>query len=223
MGDSLPEINASLVEAAGGRSRSLQPTYTVPDRDDREAESRLRHAGAWPGRVRIAVHPGGTYPTQRWPLERFAEAARALASRRDGQVVVLCGPGEQAQATLLGELLGDVAVVATPGSVGDLAAALGRCDLLLANNSGPLHLAAAIGLPTVSTMGPTDPVRFWPWGRSQSVLRRDDLPCSPCTRGRCRSHECLRKIAAEEMVRAAESLLERTADGVPGVVRRAGA
>ena len=83
---------------------------------------------------------------------------------------------------------------------------VGACDLFIGNNSGPLHVAGALGVPTVSVMGPSDPLRFSPRGFADRVLRRE-LPCSPCRRARCWHHTCLRSIEADEVCEQAEAAL----------------
>jgi ADP-heptose:LPS heptosyltransferase len=85
---------------------------------------------------------------------------------------------------------------------------LSRCQLLICNNSGPLHIASGLGVPTVSTMGPTVPQLWRPLGKDHIVIRKG-LACSPCSKGVCRSHECLESISVAEMEKAVESLLER--------------
>lgn len=205
---SFAEGHALLVAAAGGSPSNRRPSIIPPAEEAREAEVMLRTMGAPPGAPRIAVHPGGSFKTQRWPASRFAAAARGIMSRRGGKAVVLAGPGEEDLAReIKRELHGDCLVL-PPGDVGTLAAVLSRCDLLIANNSGPLHLAGALRVPTVSLMGPTDPVRFWPQGIHQVVLRKADLPCSPCSRGRCAPHECLLSFGPEEVTERALDLLD---------------
>jgi ADP-heptose:LPS heptosyltransferase len=201
------EENSSLVESLGGRRSTLPPSLPVPAPERDIAEAHLLRAGAIPGELRIAVHPGGYYPSQRYPLERFARAAAILAERHGGRVVVLGGPADRELSRALYRASGSSAVQVPTGNVMHLASVLHNCDLLLANNSGPVHLAGAVGLPTVSVMGPTDPVRFTPGGPLNRVLRRNDLPCSPCSRGECGSHECLLGISEDSLVRAAETMI----------------
>jgi len=205
---SLSELNGLVVEAAGGIASAASPSVTLDARARSAAEALLRQLGAPSGWPRIAVHPGGHYPTQRWPVERFADVAVALAVRHKGRVVILSGPGEEELVRSLYRYGSEHAVIVPALDVASLAAVMGCCDVLLANNSGPLHLAAAIGLPTVSVMGPTDPVRFWPMGREQTVIRLQGLACSPCTRGRCGPHDCLRGIGVSEVLEAAQDLLD---------------
>ncbi len=218
---SLPALNSLLVTEAVGRSGDALPVLELAPEEHRTAECMLRSQGAPAEGFRIAVHAGGCYPSQRWPLRHFAAAASTVAARHDGIVVVLAGPGDEDEADLLRGLLPPGAIVVPPGSLRLLAAVMSACDLLLANNSGPLHLAGAVGVPSVSVMGPTDPVRFWPQGRDQAVLRRASLPCSPCSRGRCAPHDCLVGIPPGEVVDAAEALIDRLrSSGKIGADRR---
>jgi ADP-heptose:LPS heptosyltransferase len=90
-------------------------------------------------------------------------------------------------------------------SIPNLAAILSRVDCLICNNSGALHLAAAVGTPTISTMGPTVAQRWWPRGEENIVIRKE-LPCIGCNSGVCRigTHQCMRDITVEEMLAAVE-------------------
>jgi ADP-heptose:LPS heptosyltransferase len=204
----MSDLGGLLVEAAGGNAPHAAPQVNVTAEAGREAEDLLRQLGVSPDWLRIAVHPGGHYPTQRWPVDRFADVAVALAASKHGKIVILGGPGEDELVKALCHYAAEHAVIIPPVDVASLAAVMSRCDLLLANNSGPLHLAGAVGLATVSVMGPSDPVRFHPMGRVQAVIRRENLPCSPCTRGRCGPHDCLRGIGASEVLQAAQEILD---------------
>ena len=99
-------------------------------------------------------------------------------------------------------------VTAVFPSMKDLAYLLSTCDLLICNNSGPLHLAAALGVPTVSMMGPTDPVLWRPNGDNQIVVRKD-AGCGPCSLGRCGTRRCMDLITVEEVFDKVRGLLER--------------
>jgi ADP-heptose:LPS heptosyltransferase len=204
----LTEANGLVVEAAGGNASTAAPYLEIDSDAGIEAEGLLRQLGSPSGWPRIAVHPGGYYPSQRWPIDRFADVAVALAARKRGKIVILGGPGDDELVRALHRFGADHSVIVPTVDVLSLAAVLSRCDILIANNSGPLHLAGAVGLPTVSIMGPTDPVMFWPMGVEQTVLRRRDVACSPCTRGKCGPHDCLEGISVSEVLDAAHELLD---------------
>ncbi len=98
-------------------------------------------------------------------------------------------------------------VLAVGLTLDKLAGLIAVLRIMAANNSGPLHIAAALGVSTVSTMGPTAPEFWQPQGKNHVVIRRD-LPCSPCDRAFCRGHECLESISVEEMEQAVKVLLK---------------
>jgi lipopolysaccharide heptosyltransferase II len=170
-------------------------------------------AGRW-----IALQPGARWLNKRWPVEHFSALVRMLADRfKDVRFVVL---GSQADREL-GEHIRD----AVPGRCLDLT---GRttlpemvewtrlCELMVTNDTGPMHVAAALDKPVVALFGPTEPRRTGPYGQSDRVLRHD-LPCVPCMKDSCRYHqpfECLRGIQPDRVASRVTQILEnRTARG----------
>ena len=189
---------------------ALGPLAAEPDRALPElcispsAAQRVRDLlGGDPAHL-VGIHPGGFYPTQRWRPERFGELARALSERFGVAPLFLGGPGDPRIA------------LSTPGardlsgrlSVAETAAAISMCGLLVCNNSGPLHVATALRIRTVSTMGPTVAARWWPVGERNVVIRKD-IPCIGCNRGACPlgTHECMESISVPEMAEACAGLL----------------
>ncbi len=165
----------------------------------------------------VGLFPGAEWgASKRWPMERFAELAGELRRRRPAlRTIVLAGPKEVWLAVRVHEESGKIHPVIGPDlDLADLAAVLAHLDLLVTNDSGPMHLAAALGVPTVALFGPTDPRRTAPAGDGHTVLYRD-LWCSPCFRRRCPllHHRCLRSFSATEVATAAETVLDRVRDG----------
>jgi ADP-heptose:LPS heptosyltransferase len=158
--------------------------------------------------LKIAVIPGAYYPSQRWPIERFGELIKKICEKFQARVIIFTDKNEDKRGQIFGSL-DPARVEVLPGlDLRQFMAYLSQCDLLICNNTGPLHIASGLGVPTVSTMGPTVPQLWWPLGKNHIVIRKD-LVCSPCSRGVCRSHECLESISVVEMEKAVESLLER--------------
>ncbi len=162
------------------------------------------------GDLLIGIHPGGYYPTQKWPAERFAQVGKALMEKFGAKIVLIGGPGEEKWIGQVKTVMKNNCSIFLNQPVKNLLALIQSCQLLLCNNSGPLHLAVALGTPTVSTMGPTLPEKWGPYEEGHIVLRKD-LACMPCNDASCRlkTHDCLRLITAEEMLRAAEKLLSK--------------
>jgi ADP-heptose:LPS heptosyltransferase len=162
------------------------------------------------GRRTVGVFPGSNASSRRWDPERFRAAVERMAEQGD-HVVVFGGPSETA---LTAFVAGDAAIDA--GGQTDLpllAAALAACDILLSNDSGPLHVAAAVGTPTVSLQGASNPAVTGVVGTQHRFLRRADLACVPCVRNVCprsgpgyllpeAQRECLRLIEVPDVLAA---------------------
>jgi heptosyltransferase-2 len=169
----------------------------------------------------LAVAPGAQHATKRWPADRFAAAADELAARwpPDGgpvRVVVLGGPDDAAAAgDVLASLKTPALDLAGRTSVRDLRAVLPLCGLLLTNDSGAMHLAGALSVPTVAVFGST--VRefgFFPADPTAEVVQAEGLECRPCAlhgRETCpRGHwRCLRDVAVRDVVEAGLRALAR--------------
>lgn len=159
----------------------------------------------------IGLFAGAEFgPSKRWPRQRFADFSRALrrqlpASRQ----VLIAGPKEVWLAVRLHEESGKIHPVVGPDlDLGQLACVLAQLDLLVTNDSGPMHLAAAVGTPCLVLFGPTDPSRTRPVGESHRVLYSDRW-CSPCFRRRCPlfHHGCMKDIAVDQAVEQTLKLL----------------
>jgi heptosyltransferase-2 len=158
----------------------------------------------------VAIAPGARWATKRWPVERFAEVAEALAA--EGASIVLAGgPDDRdAFAAMCAHLRAPVAADLSPLPVDALAAALARVQLLIACDSGPVHLAAAVGTPALALFGPTSTVRWGP--RSPGRALSLGLACSPCSNHGSDScpeghHRCLDDLGANAVVSAAREML----------------
>ncbi|MFA6434228.1 MAG: glycosyltransferase family 9 protein [Elusimicrobiales bacterium] len=217
---SLPRERGHFVEEAFGVLRLLgigrdgrEPQLHVGDGARAEASAFLKERGVDDKDFLAAVHPGGYYPSQRWSPGGFAEVLRGLMARR-GAKILLIGSGAErglvegiAARASAGPDKKNIIEVIDPGT-DVLSALIGKCRVFIGNNSGPLHLAAALGVPSVSTMGPTDPVRWSPLGPDQLVLK-GSAPCGPCLSGSPGAHECMKDITAEMVLSAVERILGR--------------
>lgn len=141
------------------------------------------------------LFPGTNWPTKRWPAERFAALVRPLRERFGLESVVGGGPGE---VELAAQIPGAVNLAGRT-TLNQLVALIRRAELVVSNDSGPMHLAAAVGRPLVAPFGPTNLLRTGPFGRVGSVVRLD-IPCSPCYSRRCAHQTCLRQLDVEAVL-----------------------
>jgi heptosyltransferase-1 len=165
---------------------------------DRAHVAELLRADVGDGRYALLL-PGTNWETKRWPVEKFAGMVAPLREQFGLVSVLAGGPDAGAMAS------------AIPGAVDltcrttlkQLTALLERADLVVANDSGPMHIAAALGRPLVTPFGPTNPVRTGPFGRMDSVIRLN-IECSPCYSRHCSHRSCLRGLEVDPVLRLAE-------------------
>ncbi|MCE9519025.1 MAG: lipopolysaccharide heptosyltransferase II, partial [Verrucomicrobia bacterium] len=162
--------------------------------------------------IQIGICAGAEYgPAKRWPLERFAEVATRLSAQMPEIEWVLVGaPGEKEMGVKLSALLARARHVNLVGktSLTELIAGLQRCRLLLTNDTGTMHLAAALGVPTVSIFGSTEPILTGPLGGNHRVVRHH-VPCSPCFARECPlgHYECMTGVSVERVAGEVAALL----------------
>lgn len=164
-------------------------------------------------RPRIALCPRSRWPTKNWPLEHFVALGRILLARLGGAVHVFGGPADaEAGERIVAEIRDAGAAENHCGRTGliELAARLGGMDLAITVDSGPMHLAAALGVPVLALFGPTDPVRTGPYGASHRVMRFDRLTCVPCFSERCARGDlaCLRNVFPSAVAETAAEMLQ---------------
>jgi len=135
----------------------------------------LLKEGVKPGDRLVAINPGAGRPEKRWPVGHFHALADRLATEAGARLLVLWGPDEShmAREIALG-LPGAGALLAPPTDLGELTALLRRCRLMIANDTGPLHLAAALGTPCLGLFGPTSAERNGPYGPRCRGLQSPD-------------------------------------------------
>lgn len=151
---------------------------------------------------------GGWY-TKRWPMPAFAELGDRLQKECGARVILLWGPGEWEEANQIAGLMKISPVLAPTTTLPQLAALLARMDLLVANDSGPMHLAAAVSTPVVAIFGPTRPDLQGPWGDGHKIVLKAGLPCLGCNGLTCRivTHDCMLKLPVDQVFAAVESSL----------------
>ena len=156
----------------------------------------------------IALHPGGSSVDKRWPEDQYAALADRLVHHYQATLLVLHGPGEAALAENIRNGMQTPAICYAPETIRGLGATLACCDLVVCNDSGPMHLAAALDVPTVAIFGPTDHVAWHPMSDTASIVRRE-MPCWPCSAHKCQiGWECTKKLPVEPVWQAAAATLE---------------
>lgn len=209
--DSEPEIQRNLGLALMLGCEACAPDLEFPlfAADHAEAAALLARLPKR-GQPLVGVHAGARSPARCWPPEYFAAVADELARRHDARIILTGGPGEEATARAVCErMTAEPLVVAGETSLGGLAALIDALDLFISNDTGPAHLAEAVGTSSVSIFGPADAVRWAPLDTMRHPIVRRPVACSPCGYWECPiDHRCLRWLAPNQVIAAANTLLE---------------
>jgi heptosyltransferase-2 len=181
----------------------------VPDTARQRAAQILLEAGARSHALRIAVAAGASYGSAKcWPPDRFAKALNALLSHADADIILFGTPTElPVSAAITSELQRTPINLTGKTNITDLPALLSQCHLFLGNDSGAMHVAAAVSLPVVAVFGPTDPDGTAPVTPRLTIVQRKPY-CSPCFLRRCPTdHRCMTTVTPAMVHSALESAL----------------
>jgi len=185
-------------------------------------------AGRWSGHGPVVlVHPGSGAPVKLWTASGFAQVADVLVERYDARVVITGGPGEESLVRDVAHASGRAPHILMGAALGQMAALLRLSALAVGLDSGIMHLAVAVGTPSIHLYGPVDRVVFGPWGLADKhVVIISDLDCIPCNRldyssRKLAQHPCVRDIPPSRVLQAVERLLGLSAPGRPGAQREA--
>jgi ADP-heptose:LPS heptosyltransferase len=183
-----------------GLGRSPVDFVFATDATDRDYVDTLLPAGE-----RFAVLLPATHrETKRWPIERFAAMVKPIEDRFGLKTILAGGPDAAALASAIPGALN----LAGKTTLRQLVALLERADLVIANDTGPMHIASALGRPLVTMFGPTSPLQTGPYGRMESVVRLD-MPCSPCFSRQCSHQSCLRQLQVGPVLELAAEQLRK--------------
>jgi len=195
------QINLGLLEPLG--LTVVTPEFPIDSVDSEVAKLVRERTG---GRYAL-LNPGAAWPNKRWPPERFGAVAAALRDRHVLVSVVTRGPGEDALAEALVAGSKGAAFLPPPTSVADLVALARGAALMISGDTGPIHIATAIGTPVVGIFGPTRPSRNGPWSPADVVISRDTI-CRCHHLRQCRVETmCLMDIQVKEVLDAVERRL----------------
>lgn len=199
-----------ILSPLGIDTSDITPKLFFPDADKSDIRRILNKEGIEEDDFLICIHPGGIYETKYWRKDGYSKVAQHLIRKYGAKVIFV---GSQEERELVDEIIAltneEPINLAGRISLGQLMALISGCYLFIGNNSGPLHIAVGLNIPTISFLGPSIPERWSPQGERDIVFRKD-LSCSPCNFGYCyrRDLACLREIMPEEVIDAVDRQLQ---------------
>lgn len=207
------EYNLDVVRALGIVPKDKNVYMPIKLESERWVDETLAHYGVTSADKLLAVHPGASCISKIWPVERFAEAADRLRQKYGFKVLIVGGPKDRDITHTLAEAMYE------PGfdlggrtSISQLASLLKRCRLFISNDSGPVHIASAVGTPVIAIFGRNQaglsPRRWGPLGSKDKFLHKE-AGCLICLAHNCKKgFKCLAKISAEDVLKVADEILK---------------
>ena len=202
----------NLLKPLGLSGGAPQPALHVTAEESYALDARLEALGSGVSDIVIGINPGSTYGSaKRWLPERFAEVASRLAAqvgRDEGRPVVVAILGAKGEESLgqdiASRINGRTVVLSGTTTIRELMAVVRRCRLLITNDTGPMHVAAACGVPVVAVFGPTDSRTTSPYGQGRQSVVREAVDCAPCLLRECPiDHRCMTRISVDRVYEAA--------------------
>jgi heptosyltransferase-2 len=194
--------------------QSELPTSTsigIRKADRNAAISMLRANGIQEGDVVVSINPGAFYgEAKRWLPDRYAAVADALANRHGARIIILGAPNDmETVRTVAANMSSHPVILAGQTTLGQLMGLLKESDLLITNDSGPMHLAAALDVPQLAIFGSTSEVATGPLSNNATVIKHT-VDCNPCFLRKCPTDfHCMKEIAVAQVLEAADRILEK--------------
>lgn len=204
------EYYLSMLRAMGWEARSRDPSLFVADKHVEAVQSLLESHGIHHDDRLLGLSPGAIFgPAKRWPIERFAAIGDWAVERWGTKVLVIGSEAENDLCEALGRSMKHKALnLCGMTNLGEAMALIKRCYFFVCNDSGLMHVATALNVPTVAIFGSTDPVATGPRGKHAKIVR-EEMDCSPCLKPECSiGYRCLFAIEPEDVWKEMENLRE---------------
>jgi len=179
-----------------------QPYFPVPEPAKKKAAQWFSAEGL-DGKVVVGVNPSGGWYTKRWGLEHYAHLGDLISERCGANIALLWGPGEEKDVRVIAEKMKSPPHVIPRTTLSELGALIQKCSFVVSNDSGPMHIAAALGIPTLGIFGPTNPRQQGPFGDKNRWVRNEELDCLECALTSCPiGNVCMTRLEVDRVMEA---------------------
>ncbi len=153
------------------------------------------------GKTIIGIIPAGGWVSKRCNKEKWVEICKAFTGKFDVIFLILWGPGDEEDADYIVSELKEKGILAPPTTIPAMAALMKKCKAIISNDSGPMHIAAALNVPTIGLFGATDPEKHGPYSKNSGYVIKDDLHCIICNKLECPyNQECMKELSVDKIV-----------------------
>lgn len=192
--------NLDLVKALGYQKNEVNLEVFVDDDTQCWAEEIFTKNNLKKGEILIGIHPGAGHPARIWPSENYIKLINQLEQDQNVRVMVVGSHGDQVIKDIKDKINKYKVIFLWDISILQMAALFQRCACVIAQDSGPMHLATAVGTKTIAIFGPSDPRKFGPYGQGHIVVRKE-MSCSPCgSDPECDRLDCIKKISVDAVL-----------------------
>ncbi|MFO7445249.1 MAG: glycosyltransferase family 9 protein [Ignavibacteriaceae bacterium] len=200
------EHNLEILKPIGVPVISKKVYYYVNEADNLFG-SEFRKNNFGENDVVIGIIPAGGWPSKRCDAVKWVEICRAINEKYGTKFLILWGPGDEEDSIYIEQHLPDMAVLAPETKLPTMAGMINNCDIIIANDSGPMHIAAALGKPTLGIFGPTNPKNHGPYSPVSDYVYKEDLFCIICNKLECPfHHECMLELPVEKVLEKIENI-----------------
>lgn len=195
----------------GVDTTDAQPHLQLTETEQATAHNFLAEARVTSERSLIGIHPGGNWIYKLWSAEKYAQLATALSKEKNTAILLFAGPNERKLQTQVADMMDAPPILVETENLRDVATLIAACDVYIGNDTGPMHIAAAVRTPVITLFGSTNHIRSGPYGEKHTVVQSGmELGCNPCHPGQnpggCGAGSCtiIDGITVEQVLAAAE-------------------
>lgn len=204
------EHNLELLKTLGIKITSKRIHFYVSEEENNWAQQFIK-MNLPAGKIIVGIIPSGGWASKRCDASKWVEICNAFQQKYDVVFLILWGPGDESDANFIKTNLKEDAVLIPEVKIGKLSALIKNCDVVIANDSGPMHISAALGVPTLGIFGPTNPKGHGPYSDNSDYVIKEDLHCIICNKLECPyKHECMTQLPVEMILTKVKRILGRT-------------
>ena len=199
------EHNLELLKAINVPIISKKIHYYLNEKDDKAAKDFIKETFPFNKKI-IGIIPSGGWQSKRCDASKWVEIGKTIKEKYNVEFLIIWGPGDEDDSNYIKENLPG-SVLAPKTTISEMSGFIKNCNIILANDSGPMHIAAALNIPTLGIFGPTNPKGHGPYSENSTYIYKEDLFCITCNLLECPyHHECMLQLSTDQVIKKLEEI-----------------